>query len=104
MAENNTDSVNSLKQSETPTVTTSEDNFTTSNLKKSNFVCSVSSQLNTTLGFISKYPNKMLVEDFYCSNKASRNSKVMLQSSQELRKFSSNFECIYKPGKYSVTN
>lgn len=38
MAENNTDSVNSLKQSETPTVTTSEDNFTTSNLKKSNFV------------------------------------------------------------------
>jgi hypothetical protein len=61
-------------------------------LKKSNFVCSVSSQLDTTLGFISKYPNKMLVEDFYCSNKASRNSKAMLQSSQELRKFSSNFE------------
>jgi NADH dehydrogenase/NADH:ubiquinone oxidoreductase subunit G len=40
---------------------------------------------------VSKFPIKSTLEDFYCSTKTTKNSKVMLESSQYLRKISSNF-------------
>jgi NADH-quinone oxidoreductase subunit G len=42
--------------------------------------------------YVPKYPMKPSIEDFYCSNKSTKNSKVMQQSSQYLRKISSNFK------------
>jgi NADH-quinone oxidoreductase chain G len=42
--------------------------------------------------YVPKYPMKSSIEDFYCSNKSTKNSKVMQQSSQYLRKISSNFK------------
>lgn len=43
------------------------------------------------INFVKKYPNKFSVEDFYCTNKMTKNSVVMHQSSQSLRNSSSNF-------------
>lgn len=42
-------------------------------------------------GILSRYPVKPLIEDFYLSNKISKNSYVMTKSSQEYRKSSINF-------------
>lgn len=47
---------------------------------------------NKTINYLYKYPTKSNIEDFYCSNKTTKNSKVMQQSSQYLRKLSSNFK------------
>lgn len=41
--------------------------------------------------YLYKYPAKSNIEDFYCTNKSTKNSKVMQQSSQYLRKLSSNY-------------
>ena len=43
------------------------------------------------MNYVYKYPTKSNLEDFYCSNKWTRNSNIMQQSSQTLRKNSSNF-------------
>lgn len=40
---------------------------------------------------LSKYPTKSNLEDFYCSNKATRNSINMLQCSQQIRTIRTNF-------------
>jgi NADH dehydrogenase/NADH:ubiquinone oxidoreductase subunit G len=47
--------------------------------------------LDNSFKQVSKYPVKSNLEDFYCSTKFTKNSKVMLQSSQYLRRKSSNF-------------
>jgi hypothetical protein len=43
------------------------------------------------VNYVYKYPTKSNVEDFYCSNKWTRNSNIMQQSSQTLRRNSFNF-------------
>lgn len=40
---------------------------------------------------LSKYPTKSNLEDFYCSNKSTRNSINMLQCSQQIRTIRTNF-------------
>lgn len=40
---------------------------------------------------LSKYPTKSNLEDFYCSNKATKNSINMLQCSQQIRTIRTNF-------------
>jgi len=39
-----------------------------------------------------KYPTKPSLEDFYLSNKVTKNSSIMLESSQYLQKLTNNFE------------
>lgn len=43
------------------------------------------------VNYVYKYPTKSNLEDFYCSNKWTRNSNIMQQSSQTLRRNSFNF-------------
>jgi hypothetical protein len=58
-----------------------------------NLVCNYMALLysSRSLKALSKYPVKSNIEDFYCSTKATKNSKIMLKSSQYLRKIASNF-------------
>jgi len=44
------------------------------------------------VNYVYKYPTKSNLEDFYCSNKWTKNSNIMQQSSQILRKNSLNFK------------
>lgn len=44
---------------------------------------------------LSKYPTKSNLEDFYCSNKTTKNSINMLQCSQQIRKIKTNFINFY---------
>lgn len=47
---------------------------------------------NFDINYVYKLPTKPNLEDFYCSNKWTKNSNVMQQSSQTLRKTSFNFK------------
>jgi NADH-quinone oxidoreductase chain G len=60
--------------------------------KLSSVLYSSSNRFMGSTNYILKYPMKSSIEDFYCSNKSTKNSKVMQQSSQYLRKTTSNFK------------
>jgi len=55
------------------------------------FLCYGDKKSYNTINYLYKYPTKSNIEDFYCSNKSTKNSKIMQQSSQYLRRISSNF-------------
>jgi len=55
-----------------------------------------SSKHTMSLNYLTKYPTKANLEDFYLSNKTTKNSPTMMESSQYLRKLSSNFMNITK--------
>lgn len=55
------------------------------------FLCYEDKKSFNNINYLYKYPTKSSIEDFYCSNKSTKNSKIMQQSSQYLRRISSNF-------------
>jgi len=53
-----------------------------------NVYTSIAHEIYFNTHYVYKYPTKSNLEDFYCSNKWTRNSTIMQQSSQALRKIS----------------
>lgn len=93
------DILNSLFISKSPSKNQSFSNFITEIIEKATlfdnldkkFTTLFFGNLSTETKYLYKYPVKSNIEDFYCTNKSTKNSKIMQQSSQYLRKSSLNF-------------